>query len=287
MYMQDVDLGLLRCFVTVAETRSFTLAGDRLGRSQSAISVRIKRLEDVVGAPLLTRNSQDVRLTRSGDTLLPKARHLLSAGEALMAEMHSPPVTGALRLGVLEYVAPQRLPVLLDAIQRSLPEADLRFVVGLSRSLRADLEAGDLDLVLALHDPGSETSSIVASDPLVWVEGAGMAETHGWEEGIPLCLMRAPCLYRQVALQALASYGAQPIERLTADSVHAVRHAVLSGLGVSVLGASSVGEGLRISHRLAELGPLPPATLSLHGTDPRKAQVRDALRQVLDAHMLA
>ncbi|MEM8837329.1 MAG: LysR family transcriptional regulator [Pseudomonadota bacterium] len=286
MKMQDIDLGLLRCFVTVAETRSFTIAGSRLGRSQSAISVRVKKLEDLIGCTLLLRNNQDVHLTEEGVTLLGKAKALLEKSEILLAEMQMPSIVGRLRIGVLEYVAPQRISILLHAIRRKLPEAELSFRVGLSSHLRAGLEAGEIDLALALHDPKSEASTVIASDPLVWVEGSELEETD-LEERVGLCLLQAPCIYRDAALRLLADANRHHTEILTANSVHAIRNAVMSGLGVSVLGASCLGDGLRRARRLDALGPLPQATLSLHGSDHRKPEITKVLRQVFEDHLHA
>lgn len=159
--MQDIDIDLLRCFVTVAEVNGFTEAGARLGRSQSAVSVRIRKLEELLEQPLLNRNSRYVQLTEAGRRLLPKARDMLQASERLLAEMRGPDVSGALRIGVVEYFAPHRMPDLLQTMERHLPGADLSFRVGLSSSLRDALAAGQIDLALALHEPGRV-------DPFIW-----------------------------------------------------------------------------------------------------------------------
>ena len=97
--MKDIDLDLLRCFAIVAETRNFTLAGERMGRSQSAVSIRIRKLEEQLDCRLLVRNNQEVRLTDRGKTLLPKAIALLESGEHLLAEMRGPAISGRLRIG--------------------------------------------------------------------------------------------------------------------------------------------------------------------------------------------
>ena len=165
--MQHIDLDLLRCFATVAELRNFTAAGERLGRSQSAVSIRIKKLEAVLGAQLLVRNNQDVHLTDRGKALLPKARNLLEDSERLMAEMRGPAVSGRLRIGLLEYIAPHRLPEIMTALERKLPRADLQFHVGLSSTLKTALSKGDIDLAMTLQDQESAASTVIAQDKLV------------------------------------------------------------------------------------------------------------------------
>ncbi|MCY4180482.1 MAG: LysR family transcriptional regulator, partial [Litoreibacter sp.] len=267
--MQDIDLELLRCFASVAELRSFTAAGARLGRSQSAVSVRIKKLEDLLGAQLLTRNNQDVQLTERGKVLLTKARHILEESERLMSEMRGPSVSGKLRIGLLEYIAPHRLPEIMTALQRKLPSAEVQFHVGLSSTLKTALTNGNIDLALALNDDANATSTVIAEDRLVWVEHeeANLIETS---PELELCLMERPCIYREAALETLSQAGLEYREVMTGNSVQAVRNAVRSGMGVTVLGSSSVGPGHKVARNLEGLGPLPTENLCLHGNDPRR-----------------
>ncbi len=280
----DINLDLLRCFAVVAETRNFTAAGARLSRSQSAVSVRIKKLEEILNGPLLIRNNHEVTLTERGHTLLPKAKRLLQDSERLLAEMRDPSVSGRLSIGILEYIAPHRMPALLSAVQRRLPEAELHFCVGLSQSLMGALEAGEITLALALHDPASETSTVVATDPLVWVEGLQQHEVAPGDT-VELCLMQAPCIYRQAALEVLSRTETKYREIMTTNNIQSVRNAVVSGMGISVLGASCLGDGLRVSHRMHDLDGLPQATLSMHGSDYRKNEVVAVMRQVLADHL--
>jgi len=278
--MHSLDLDLLRCFLIVADERNFTAAGVRLGRSQSAVSVRIRKLEEALGGRLFQRNNQDVLLTDKGRSLLPLAKALLDDSERLMAVMQSPTVSGKLRIGFLEYVAPQKFPDLLNAIQRQLPEAELSFRVGLSSSLKAALRAGELDLTLALHDPESETSTVIGTDPLVWVEGPSANPDPDHEEDLPLCLMQSPCIYRQAATAVLTKARRGYSEVLTASSVQAVRNAVSSGFGYSVLGTSCLGDGVQPARWLQNIAELPVATLALHGKDQRKSEVETVFRTV-------
>lgn len=282
--MQDVDLDLLRCFKTVAELRNFTAAGMRLGRSQSAVSIRIKKLEELVGTQVLIRNNQNVQLTARGEALLRMAERLLGESERLMAEMQGPRVSGRLRIGLLEYVAPHHLPEIMASLQRKLPGADLQFHVGLSASLRTALQKGEIDIALALHDGSHDASSIIAEDQLVWVEGATRRPASA-VENLDLCLLQPPCLYREAAFKALRAFDQKHREIVTGNSVQSVRQAVQSGLGVGVLGASCLGDGLRVFEALQERAPLPRLKLSLHGTDPRKADIEIVVQDVLSTHM--
>lgn len=282
--MQDLDLDLLRCFATVAELRSFTAAGARLGRSQSAVSIRIKKLEEVTGAKLLDRSNQTVTLTDVGASLLPKALGLLEDSERVLAEVRGPSVSGRLRIGLLEYLATHRLTDIMAAMQRRLPGADFQFHVGLSLGLTTAIAKGEIDLAVALHDPAGDASILIATDQLVWVESAERAPMTKRPQ-LDVCLMRSPCVYRQAALQALSADGLNHREIMVGDSVQSVRSAVKSGLGVTVLGASCLGEGVRQAAGLKSVGTLPSVALGLHGTDSRKQEVAAVLRVVLQDHM--
>jgi len=279
-----MDLDLLRCFVAVAEQRSFTAAGARLGRSQSAVSIRIKKLETGVGGALFVRNNQDVQLTDKGRVLLPKARQLLHDSERLLAQMRGPAVSGRLRIGLLEYVAPHRLPAIMGAIQRNMPDAEVQFRIGLSSDLRAALRRGEVDLALALHAPDEATSVPVTEDRLLWIESDTGPGTSA-RGVLDLCLMPAPCVYRAAALDSVAQRGLAFREVVTAQSVGSVRQAVVSGAGITVLSASCLGPGLRPVRSLSALPALPSVTLSLQGADVRKAAVASVLQGVLSDHM--
>ena len=278
----DLDLDLLRCFITVADLRSFTLAGDRMGRSQSAVSVRIRKLEDLLGTALFERNSRDVKLTNDGRRLLPKAWDILDKGEELVAAMREPVVSGRLRIGFLEYVSPHRIPEVLSSLRRKLPNAELSFHVGLSSTLITALDDGRIDVALALHDDERRDSMPIASDQLVWVEGESSPKAaNPFGEGVKLCLMQAPCVYRTSAMEAAREKSLRFEEVLTANSVLAVHGAVASGLGLSVLGTSCIGKGVRAAEKRYNLPMLPNLTIGLYGTDPRKIQLLGALKEVL------
>lgn len=281
MGLFDVDLDLLRCFVIVAEVKSFTVAGDRLGRSQSAVSVRIKKLEEILESQLFDRSGREVALTPAGRKLLPRAKSILNEGEALVAEMRRPLVSGRLRVGFLEYIALHRIPEILDRLSRRCPEAALTFRIGLSQTLINGLRDGDLDVALALHDPASQDSVPLFEDRLIWVESDSKKHEND-SDGINLCLMKSPCLYRSAALEALDRQAIPYMEVVTANSLLSVRNAVAAGIGYSVLGASCVGDGIRRVGKFMDLPELPAVTLGLYGQDPRKGYMVEAFKEVLE-----
>lgn len=280
----DIDLDLIRCFITVVETGSFTLAGDRIGRSQSAVSARIKKLEELLDVDLLERNSREVTLTSHGQKLIPKAKKLLSEGEGLVAEMRSPLLSGEIRIGILEYIAPHRIPEILDSLRPQLPAANLKFRVGLSRALIQEIDNGEIDIALALHDPDRHDSIPIAEDQLTWVGSDN--STSEETAKLNLCLMQDPCIYRKIAMEKLERSPLHGVEILTANSILAVREAVASGLGISILGKSALGPGIQ-ELAVNELPQsLPKLTIGLYGKDTRKAQLIKIFQKILKNNFL-
>ena len=125
MRIPDLDLDLLRCFVAVAEQGGFTSAGGALGLTQSAVSLKVKRLEEVLGRRVLERSSRAVALTRDGEALLGYARRMLALNDEAVRRLVAPAVAGRLRLGVADHFVPRTLAPLLARFARSSPEVRL------------------------------------------------------------------------------------------------------------------------------------------------------------------
>jgi len=144
----NLDLDLVRTFVTIADTRSFTRTGERLGRSQSAISLQVRRLEERLGVKLLARDPRRVGLTEAGEAFLPKARRLLRVNDEILAELTGEDLEGEVRLGAPEDFATVHLPDILGAFARAHPRVALAVTCDLTLNLLDRLQAGALDLAL-------------------------------------------------------------------------------------------------------------------------------------------
>jgi DNA-binding transcriptional LysR family regulator len=260
MRIPDLDLDLLRCFVQVAERGGFTAAAPALGLTQSAISLKIRRLEELLGRRMLERTSRSVALTPQGETLLAYARRMLALNEEAVRRLVAPPVTGRLRLGVADHFVPRNLAPLLARFSRSHPGIRLEVEVGRSHELRRAMEAGSLDLVLGKRRDGESEGAILWTEPVIW------AAAPGWiaPEGRPLALAMLPagCMFRDRALAALARAGLGFEITYTSASLLGVAAAVQAGLGITVIGASGLPEGLV---PLPGLPPLEPAEMAVFG----------------------
>lgn len=244
MKIQNLDMDLLRSFAAVADTGSFTAAGEVVARSQSALSVHIKRLEQLVGCIVFERTSRFVALTPAGETLLGYARRILALNDESLRRMMEPTVTGEIRLGVTEYFLPGELAQILARFAASYPNVHLEIRTGLSMDLRRELNEGDLNVAIALVGPKDKIKPIW-KEPQQWVVREDFAFK---KEGnvVPLVVLPQGCIFRDYATQALKK-ARQPYRiAFTGSSMAGVQAAVMAGLGISIIPRSSVLNGMKV-----------------------------------------
>lgn len=242
--MRNLPMELLRSYLTVAELGGFTSAGDKLGRSQPAISLQIQRLEELVGRPLLQRASgRRVALTEDGELLLDYARRILSLNDEVLERLTQPRISGCVRLGIPNEFASSFLPQILGQFAHTYPDVELNVGCYLSVNLLTRLARGEFDLVLALHEQPYSGTSESWPEPLTWV---GSRE-HEIAQRDPLPLIVAPpgCVYRNRLLQTLESQGRRWRIAYTSPSFGGIRAGVIAGLGVTALTARTVPPELR------------------------------------------
>ena len=177
MQAGDVDIDLLRAFIAVAETGSFTAAAEVIARSQSAVSQKIIRLEKVLGMRVFERTSRALTLTSEGERLLVGARKMMVHFDNFVREIREPEGVNVLRLGISENLVPTQLPRLLSHFSKLYPDIQLELTTGLSNDLLADHEAGLLDVVIAKRKISATTQRLV--------HGLFACQAQGYyEEGI-------------------------------------------------------------------------------------------------------
>lgn len=272
MRYEDFNLELIRCFVTVAECKSFTEAGERLHKSQSAISVRIKKLEAVLGYELFERTSRSVELSEHGRRFQPFAFKLLHLNEEAMGALKAPELSGVLRIGIVEYFAAHRLPDLMAEIARLFPSVDLRVRLALSSSLFEALDANEVDVIIAKEDPSRSGGVPILTEQLRWVHCMDELELPQ-DEPLPLCTLPKPCIYRAHAIDALKERPWR--EAVISASVLGVQAAVTSGLGIGILGESCVLPDMKCLGKEHGLPQLPKVHLFLYGSEREKSKLAE------------
>jgi DNA-binding transcriptional LysR family regulator len=245
MAMIDPDLDLLRAFLAVADTQNFTRAGERLGRTQSAVSLQIRRLEEAFGTDLFERSPQRVRLTPDGEAALVYVRQILNLKDELVGRLREGEIAGSVRIGAPEDFATRLLPPALARFVRAHPNVALETTCALTLTLLDRFHAGHFDIVLVKRAPAvaSLDGKGVWREPLVWVcdtQGAALRSDR-----IALAVAPEPCVHRKRAVEALNRASTAFRIAYVCESQSGLRAAVAEGLGVSVL-PRGAATGLRI-----------------------------------------
>ena len=241
--MITIPTELLRALVAVADSGGVTRAAEALGRTQPAVSLQIKRLEETVGRPLLVRSGRGLGLTPAGETLIGYARRILLLHDEAVARVTRPEPSGAVRVGLPNDFAVTLLPGILGAFAAEFPDVSLEVGCALSHSLLGELGGGGWDIVIAMTGGGGHPAAARTwRERLVW---CGLEGAAG-EPGGPAPLIAYPegCTYRRRMTDALersgrgwrVAYGSASLAGLTA--------AVKAGLGVTALSEQTAPAGL-------------------------------------------
>lgn len=258
----DLPVDFLRTFVLAADHGSFTLAARDAGRTQSAVSQQIKKLEEQIGRTLFTRGPKALTLTTAGESLMPYARRMVKLHREAVSALTEPDMSGTVRLGVLDDYAPFCLPPVLEAFAADYPRVQLEVRCGYtSRYLMRLMEAGELDLAIHSGAAVSAGARLLGLDPLVWVASANHLAHE--KDPVPLAVFDKQCVYRRWALDALEKAGRAFRVCYTSASVSGVMAAVTAGLAVAPLGLSSVSEDLLILGQEHGFPPLPVSSIMM------------------------
>jgi len=241
-----LDPDLLRAFVLIAEGASFTRAAELVGRTQSAVSMQVKRLEEALGQPVLTRSKGGAtELTAHGHFLLSRARQLLALNDEIVAAFREPTVAGIVRLGTPDDYALSFLPPILARFAETHPAVEVEVICASSADLVARMRAGDLDLSLISdgNEPRGWETVPLWRGPLQWITSTRYAPHR--RSPLPLALAGGYCCWRAAALAALER-AKVPYRIAYTSATQVGTHApVVAGLAVTVSALSWLPESLR------------------------------------------
>ncbi|WP_186207278.1 LysR substrate-binding domain-containing protein [Burkholderia gladioli] len=287
----NLDMDVLRTVVIAHRLGSFNRAAEHIGRSQSAVSQQIHKLEEQVGAPLFVKQGRGLVLTEAGDVMLAYARRMLDLNDEMVATIRGRAVAGRVRFGLPPDFAEAWLPAALGRFKRAHPSVLIDVVVDANRRLLERLDNEELDLVLALGSNGRKDAEVVAALPFVWVGPAAPAPIWGPGEPIPVVAFEAPCFFRKRALDTLDQAGMAWRIALTSPSLHGLWAAIEAGLGVTVRTPLGLPERLRIwgdSSGLPPIlsGPLQACLHTRHRTmEPALAQFKAVVLETMTDHL--
>lgn len=265
-HRRNIDIDLLRSFVTIVEVKSFTRAAERLLRTQSAISLQMKRLEEQLGCRLFERGGRGVEPTEAGTMLLGYARRILAANDELVGRMAEPLIHGTVSISSPEGFATEHLAPALARFSRAFPKVKMTVRAGGSEDLAAELQAGRLDMVIESRVGKAGGTDHLGREPLMWCVADGAEpEVTGVPEGDPLRLVSTtgPCQVRDAQLSALDAAGIPWRIVFETSSRAGVQAAVGAGLGVGVLPRGSMLAGMHKLNSAEGLPPLPDLCTSL------------------------
>lgn len=275
--MNTLDLELLRALVAIEEQDSFAGAAIQLGKTQSAVTQQMQRLEDQIGHPLFEKQGRHKRLTPHGQKLLDYARHLLAINDDALRSLQQGNLEGVLRIGAPHDVADTMLPTLLAQVARASPLLRLDIHVGRSPFLMESLKRGEIDMTISNRNDPALDGVVLRTSPTVWLCSASYV--HDRAKPVPLILVEGPSVFYRLAREALDAAGIRWSPNYTASSLIGIKAALRAGLGVTARGIEMAGADLRVLGENDGLPRLPDLDYYLFV---RKNVINPITRKVFD-----
>ncbi|MGG7516360.1 LysR substrate-binding domain-containing protein [Allorhizobium undicola] len=256
-----LDIDQLQTFTAIVDTGSFTKAAARVFKTQSAVSMQMRRLEERVGKQLFVKDGRGNRLTAEGEKLLNYARRIIRLNSEAIAAFDDNRLEGTLRIGTPDDYADRYMPEIIGRFAKTHPNVELYIVCEPSMSLGEKMARGELDIALVTHNPQARQSDVVRTEPLCWVGSSNHPLKE--EAPIPLAVGRRDCSWRQLACSALDADGRDYQILFTSWSSTVVAAAVLAGMAVSVLPESALRTGMKVLTQNDGFPPLPPVQIGI------------------------
>lgn len=256
-----LDIDQLQTFAAIVDTGSFTRAAEKVFKTQSAVSMQMRRLEDRIGKQLFIKDGRGNRLTSEGERLLNFARKMIRLNNEAFAAFDDNRLEGTLRIGTPDDYADRYMPGIIDRFARTHPNVELYIICEPSVDLADKLAKGELDIALVTYNPRARQSDIVRSEPLLWVASANHPLPD--HAPVPLAVGRRDCQWRQAACVALESVGRDYTILFTSWSSTVVASAVLAGMAVSVLPESALRSGMRVLTQADGFPALAPVQIGI------------------------
>lgn len=282
------DMDALRTLVAGMELGSFARAANRLGRSQSAVSMQLKKLEQQAGLQLFRRSGRGLVTTEAGDMLLAYARRIITLNDEAAASIGATAASSSVRIGLPQDFAEDVLPDVLDRFCPRWPGVHVEARAGRNYALADEISENRLDVAVTFSCQSNEISETqIARLPMIWI-GRPQQFSPSSDGSVALVMFDHPCLFRQAAVEALEAAGLQWRLSLTTPSLAGVWVALRAGLGVSVRTKQGLPSDLGDVGEVLGLPSL--STIDLHliaGTDlsPAASDLHSVVRQVLQERL--
>ncbi len=223
----SLPIDVLRSFVAIVDYGSMLKASERVFLTQSALSLQVKRLEEMLQQPLFHRDGRRLVLAPAGDTLLKYAREMLALNDQAIGAVSGGALSGPVRVGMVQDFAETLLTNILAQFAALHPEAALHARIGGTLELLEELERDRMDLLIGFSEPGSKAE--VRIEPMIWIGDPGLASL----EVAPLAVLEKPCRFREAAIAALDAAGRPYRIVLETPNLSTLRAGVEAGLGLT------------------------------------------------------
>lgn len=269
----SIDSDVLRTFVAIADQGGFTRAGEQVNRTQSAVSMQMKRLEeDILQRRLFERDGRQVRLTAEGQVLLGYARRILKLHSEVFNTLRAPHMVGTVKIGTPDDYAMRFLPGILSRFAEAYPLIQVEVHCEPSRQL---LTRQDLDLTIVTREPGHELGQLLRQERFVWAEASDYSPHE--KDPIPLAMFNTDCFCRTWACNALDTLGKAYRIAYTSPSLAAIMAVVSAGLAVTAQLRSLIPENMRILGEAEGFPELPLANVMLLRANQAQSPMTESL----------
>lgn len=286
-----LDLPLLRTFIAVVDHQSFSLAANELHRTQSAVSQQVKKLEQVVGRPLLHKQGRELQVSEAGQLIYQHGWQMLRIEQKLKEELYHEEIRGKVRLGIPEDLATHYLLPILARFREQYPHIQLSVECDLTERLYHRYQANQFELAILKHEQLNVAyhDRIVKTwyDPLVWV-AQSQAASKAWQqqETLPVIVSPEPCVYRRQVLHRLAAAKKGVTLVYVSESYNSKIFALRTGMGLAALPQSLVPKDCAVIKQ--GLPSLSPTRISLFRSEIQAKvaeYLRDSIIESFDAQL--
>jgi DNA-binding transcriptional LysR family regulator len=272
---EKLDSDLLRTFIAIADSGSFTKGADRIYRSQSAVSLQIKRLEEILGDRVFERQARGVSLTPVGEKLRPVAQRIVNILDVTIGELRKDALEGSIRIGIPDEYGETLLPEVIGGFARNHPRVEVAVRCGFSASFPDALARDEIDLAVYSVESPVPGSTLLRREKTFWV----VSKNHSVHEQdpVPVALFDRACWWRDQALEALDSSEKRYRVVYTSESVTGVMAAISAGVAVGLLGESSLRDDLMVLPADKGFPVMPQSALVLESRNGAGSPVLEAM----------
>jgi DNA-binding transcriptional LysR family regulator len=289
MSLPNLDMDALRTLAAILQLGSLNRAAERIGRSQSAVSQQMRKLEAQVGQPLFRKQGRGVVLTEAGDLIHSYARRILDLNDEAARAIRGASVAGSVRFGLPGDFAESWLPMALGQFKKAHPAVQVEVAVERNGLLLEQLDRGELDLILAMGYGSRADAQSLAVLPMTWIGPAGVDEVLRADAPLDLSLYQSPCFFRRAGIEALDKAHISWRMAFATASLQSLWAGVAAGLGITLRTTAGIPPSLMRLDERHGLPPLPTVEVCLHDggreMSPALAQLKRAVVDNAAAHL--